>query len=234
MPNMTPQEALQKPAGLLLAIRQVANWGLDLLFPPHCGNCGRVDSGWCGACITLLGQYPIVPKHRTLSETFTVISSAVHEGMLREALHHLKYLRQTQLASTLGMRLATIFEQQAWQPDFITCVPMHPKRLRERGYNQADLIGRHFAYLVNITYLSDALIRIKETISQVGLSAQERRENMRDVFKAQSEEFRGKIGIIVDDVLTTGATLMECAKALYEGGAKQVYGMTITYAPDVF
>lgn len=234
MPNTNIQEAPQRPAGLLLAIRQVTDWGLELLFPPRCGNCGRVDSGWCDDCITLLHQYPIAPKEKSLSDNFAILSSGVHEGMLRESLHNLKYLRQTQLASILGARLVPIFEAQSWQPDFITPVPMHPKRLKERGYNQADLIARAFASVVNIPYIPNALIRTKETISQVGLSAQERQDNMRDVFKAQSEEFGGKIGIIVDDVLTTGATLHECATALYAGGAKTVYGLTITRASDVF
>lgn len=234
MPNMTIQEAPQRPAGLLLAIQQITNWGLELLFPPRCGNCGRVDSSWCEDCTALLYQHPIAPKEKSLSDNFTVLSSGVHEGMLRESLHNLKYLRQTQLASILGARLVPIFEAQSWQPDFITPVPMHPKRLKERGYNQADLIARAFASVVNIPYIPNALTRTKETISQVGLSAQERQENMRDVFKAQSEEFGGKIGIIVDDVLTTGATLHECANALYAGGAKTVYGLTITRASDVF
>lgn len=234
MPDMTIQEAPQKPAGLLLAIQQITNWGLELLFPPRCGNCGRVDSGWCDNCTTLLHQHPIAPKEKMLSDKFAVLSTGVHEGMLRESLHNLKYLRQAQLGAILGARLVPVFESLSWQPDFITPVPMHAKRLKERGYNQADLIARAFASLVNIPYIPDALTRTKETISQVGLSAQERQENMRDVFKAQSEDFGGKIGIIVDDVLTTGATLHECANALYDGGAKMVYGLTITRASDVF
>ncbi|PJF32633.1 MAG: hypothetical protein CUN52_00665 [Phototrophicales bacterium] len=234
MPDMIIEEAPQRPVGLFLIIRQISQWGLDLLFPPRCGNCGRVDVGWCDDCTTLLAECPLVSKLKSLSETFSVISSGVHEGILREALHNLKYLRQTQLVSLFGARLASLWVEQNRSADFITCVPMGMNRLKERGYNQADLIAQSFAYRVHIPYIPHALTRVKETISQVGLSAQERQNNMRGVFKAQSEEIRGKIGIIVDDVLTTGATLSECANALYDGGAKRVYGLTITRASDVF
>ncbi|MCU0480047.1 MAG: ComF family protein [Anaerolineae bacterium] len=226
------QEAPHTPAGLLLAIRQIGQWGLDLLFPPRCGNCGRVDIGWCDACTALLQATPIASHTTPLNNAFTVISSGIHADILREALHNLKYLRQTQLAPLLATRLTHLFAELDWRPDFITTVPMHPKKLAKRGYNQAGLIADAFADQVNLPYLPDALIRTKETISQVGLSAQERQENMRDVFNAHSNEIQGKIMLIVDDVLTTGATLSECAEALIDGGAQAVFGMTITHASD--
>lgn len=233
MPSIeTNQEALHTPAGLLLAIRQISQWGLDLLFPPRCGNCGRVDIGWCDDCTALLHAYPLTPKQIELDNHFIVVSSAVHTNIVRESLHNLKYLRQTQLAPLLATRLATIFRGLNWQPDLITTVPMHPKKLAKRGYNQAGLIAQAFAQQINLPYLPDALIRTKETVSQVGLSAKERQNNMQDVFKAQSEQIRGKIVLIVDDVLTTGATLNECAGALLDGEASLVLGMTITRASD--
>lgn len=226
------QEALHTPAGLLLAIRQLGQWGLDLLFPPRCGNCGRVDIGWCDACTALLQAYPIASHPTQLQESFTVISSGIHADILRESLHNLKYLRQMQLAPLLATRLTTLFEGLDWQPDFVTTVPMHPKKLAKRGYNQAGLIAQAFAEQINLPYLPDALIRTKETVSQVGLSAQERQENMSNVFNAHNEQIQGKIMLIVDDVLTTGATLHECAEALINGGAQAVVGMTITHASN--
>jgi ComF family protein len=228
----TTEEALHTPAGLLLAIRQISQWGLDLLFPPQCGNCGRVDIGWCDTCTTLLSNVALSPQHITLADKITTISSGLHTDMLRNALHNLKYLNQRQLAPLLATRLADIFEHIPQKPDFITCVPMHPKKRAQRGYNQADLIAEPFARLVNIPYLPDALIRTRETISQVGLSGQQRHENMQDVFKVHSEQIRGKIGLIVDDVLTTGATLKECATALLAGEVSEVVCMTITRASD--
>jgi len=228
----TTEEALHTPAGLLLAIRQISQWGLDLLFPPQCGNCGRVDVGWCASCTTLLTNMALNPQQIALADNVTTLSGGLHTDILRNALHNLKYLNQRQIAPLLATRLADIFGHIPHKPDFITCVPMHPKKRAQRGYNQADLIAQPFAHLVNIPYLPDALIRTKETISQVGLSAEQRHDNMQDVFKVHSEQIRGKIGVIVDDVLTTGATLKECATALLDGGASAVVGMTITRASD--
>ncbi|HRF96661.1 MAG TPA: hypothetical protein PLZ51_15750, partial [Aggregatilineales bacterium] len=110
------EEALHTPAGLLLAIRQISHWGLDLLFPPRCGNCGRVDVGWCDACTTLLTDYALAPQSTTLSDEVAILSSGVHANILRESLHNLKYLRQTQLAPILATRLTTLFHEMDWQP----------------------------------------------------------------------------------------------------------------------
>lgn len=228
----TSEEAQQNKAGLLLAIRQIHHWGLDLLFPPRCAICGQVDTNWCARCTALLLEYPLIPQTDMLANGFEIISSGVHQGILQEALHNLKYMGQTHLAPLLATRLSSLLAQTQWQPDFIIPVPMHPKRLAQRGYNQAELLAYPLAETLGIACQPHAIERTRDTISQVGLSAQQRQENVKDVFKVHQEQIRGKIVVIVDDVLTTGATLSGCANTLLDEGAKAVFGITVTRASD--
>lgn len=223
------QEALHSPAGLFVSLKKFTAWGIDLLFPPRCSLCGRVDTVWCETCLQRLTDYPLDMATSSMP-TFHVASTGKHEGILRDALHALKYLGGQHLAPILATRLLDTFTTYHWRADFITPVPMHPKRLAQRGYNQAERLATPLAHHLGIPCVMDALIRTRETISQVGLSAEERKHNVQDVFKAQSDQIRGKIGLVVDDVLTTGATIAGCVEALLAGGATQVYGITITRA----
>jgi ComF family protein len=131
--------------------------------------------------------------------------------------------------------MITRIETLDWPVDLITSVPLGLVRFRERGYNQATLLARPIALFLNIPFSSKALLRTRETRTQVGLSVNERMENMTGAFLAKNELVQGKNILVVDDVATSGATLNSCAKALLDGGALKVYGFSLAravYSPN--
>jgi ComF family protein len=104
------------------------------------------------------------------------------------------------------------------------------KRLKERGYNQVGLIALPLSLALRIPYASQALTRGHETRSQVGLTKEERRTNVRGAFCARNKEVNGRIILLIDDVATTGSTLSSCAEALYIAGARDVFALTVARA----
>ena len=120
-----------------------------------------------------------------------------------------------------------LFRDTGWKIDIITAVPLSLKRHKQRGYNQSNLLALPLAWAVNIPFKSKAIARTKETVSQVGLPANLRQENVRGAFVAQPSAVQDKVVLIVDDVTTTGATLISSAQSLLDGGAKQVFCLTL-------
>jgi ComF family protein len=132
--------------------------------------------------------------------------------------------------------MITSLQKLNWSLDIITPVPLGLVRLKERGYNQATLLARPIALYFQVPFSSRALIRTRETQSQVGLTVTERQLNMADAFWANSKLVEGKNILVVDDVATSGATLNACAKALVEEGASKVYGFSLAravYTPNM-
>lgn len=110
----------------------------------------------------------------------------------------------------------------------IVPVPLHPRRLRERGYNQSGLLVKELGRLTNLPVIEDSLIRVKEARPQVRASnVKERRRNVASAFICRDEKVSGKQIILVDDVCTSGATLESCAAALKSKGAIMVWGLTL-------
>jgi ComF family protein len=134
------------------------------------------------------------------------------------------------LGDALAAQLTGYVVSLGWPLDVIVPVPLGGKRLRERGYNQTALIARPLALALGLDYRPVALRRTRETSSQVGLSALERRENVRDAFWADAKLVRGKTILVLDDVATTGSTLSSCAEALFSAGAKDVFALTVARA----
>jgi ComF family protein len=153
------------------------------------------------------------------------------DGPLRLALHKLKYQQDMGLGDVLSRHLIYLVNGLAWDMDVIIPVPLSDKRLSKRGYNQAALLAHPIALNMKLPYLPKALRRTRETSSQVGLSIEERRENVDGAFMAKENSVGGRSVLVVDDVITTGATLNAIAKALKNGGADRVYGLTLARAP---
>ena len=156
-----------------------------------------------------------------------------YEGPVVEAVHRLKYGQKTFVANSVGPLLAEFVKTRFKNPrSFLTIpVPLHPKRLRERGFNQSLLLAKHIAKKFNgeLDFLS--LIRTKYTRSQTTLSKKERQQNVKSAFHLKTPEaVRKKTILLVDDVATTGNTLNECARVLTSGGAEAVFCVTLAKA----
>lgn len=213
---------MEQPMRLL--VRQGWNDLLNLVFPPTCVNCGRAGSFLCPICQADSITYAAQPFSE-LMEFDGVISLAEHSGAIRESMHALKYEGVKGVAQPLAALLAPHI---SWTFDTIVPVPLHFKRLQERGYNQAEILAAALARELQCSMTPHMLRRDKFTNSQVGLNAHERQENVEDAFVVQ-EAVVPRV-LLVDDVKTTGATLSACAKALREAGVTTIYGATVSVA----
>ena len=218
---------------------------LDLLFPPECGGCGKIGSRWCMECqkrVQILrgtlcdvcglpfDQDVICTTCRADRPHFRALRAwAVFGDPLQTALHKLKYRRDISLGDALASQMVTFVRELNWPIDIIAPIPLGKRRLKERGYNQVGMIAKPLAMALNMKYTPGELMRNKETRSQVGLTKVERRENVRNAFRA-GPGVRGKVVLVMDDVSTTGSTLSSCAEALYMSGAKDVFALTVARA----
>lgn len=117
-----------------------------------------------------------------------------------------------------------------WNVDMLIPVPLGKARLKERGYNQVALVARPLAYELGIEYAPRGLKKIRETRSQVGLNASQRKENVREAYQADPSVVTRTSILLMDDVATTGSTVAACTGALLSAGASEVYALTIARA----
>jgi competence protein ComFC len=221
---------------------------LDVLFPPQCAGCGEWGSRFCSRCIQkiepiqglvcqvcgeLISEQTRLSCDRCQAErpVFSAVRSwAVYQGVVRNAILRLKYNRDLGLGETLAKLMGGLLADQSWKIDLVTVVPLDDVRLRTRGYNQSELIGKPLAFKTGLDYSSAAITRKRSTRSQVGLAYQERLKNVRDAFEAKSGIVSGKSILVIDDVVTTGATINSCAAALIKAKARNVFGLTLARA----
>lgn len=211
--------------------RQITGVILDLIYPPQCAGCGRVDTAWCPTCDAKLRNIPLSIISRTLPPLLSSFSTASHDGILQTAIHALKYEGVTGVVPALGERLYRAASEGNMTFDMVVPVPIFKVRLKERGYNQSQVIGSYMAQYMVQPVVTTALERIRHTPPQVGLSQRARVENVRGAFRANSSLVSDTCILLLDDVMTTGATLQECAHALLDAGACAVSSLTVTAAP---
>jgi ComF family protein len=155
---------------------------------------------------------------------------------MKKAIHLLKYNKKTGIMRSLKKIIKSYFDHlDSSLPclDLVVPIPLHRKKLRERGFNQAELIAKVVAKHLQVRLTKDNLKRTKATITQTSLDREERRRNLRKAFTVKNrDEFQAKNVLLVDDVYTTGTTIKEAAKVLKEARVKDVYVFALARAPQ--
>jgi len=158
------------------------------------------------------------------------VAPYLSQGNVRELIHRFKYYGHFHLRHQLARWLCAGFADRRLlvpKPDLIVPVPLHPVRFREREYNQAEELARLASKKTGIPFCN-ALVRLRYTTSQTRFDREERMENLRNAFGIRKNtSVRGKQLILIDDVLTTGSTLEECARTLRAAGAASIRALTV-------
>jgi len=206
-------------------LRHVISGLLDLLAPPTCAACRaplalRI-SGFCAGCAPLID--PVVTQ-----ASRTDLAACVFGGPLRDALHRLKYEGASELAPALAGLLREVASTLSDTVDCVTAVPLHPRRLRARGYNQSALLAAPVARQLGVRFAPGLLVRVSDQ-RQVGSDRRARTAQLAHAFVARATA-RDRACLVIDDVRTTGATLAAARRALLDAGAREVHTLALARA----
>jgi len=215
---------------------KIKNYFLNLFFPQFCFLCKKEGDYLCEDCEAILEIAPTHQKHKTryLSDLYYPLSYS--HPLLKKLILAFKYEPFVkQLKNVLARLIVHHFQLLDAKPNFINslivAVPLDKKKLKWRGFNQAEEIAKELGRFLEIPFYFDVLIKIKSNNPQAATEAEQRRENVKNIFRAQNlEKIKNKNIILVDDVYTTGATMEECAKTLKENGAKEITGIVVARA----
>ena len=210
---------------------------LDLALPATCAGCGREGAALCPGCRPVLrGRLgiargtPIGLPSETPAPLLQLEWCAPFSGAIRRMLHALKYAGELRAVQPLGEAVADRWRRAGVGADIVAHVPVHPDRRRERGYDQAEAIARSAAANLGLPHLT-ALQRSRATTAQFRLDRAHRASNVAGAFALASRcdprSVAGHWFVLVDDVVTTGATLSACAEVLLDAGAVGVSAITV-------
>jgi ComF family protein len=217
---------------------------LDFLFPRWCVGCGREGNFICPSCHQSLPRImpPLCPKCGRPQSSAILCSSCIgwqaeidgirspfrFDGAIRKAIYQLKYGNLRALAELLAQWLNDYLVSNPVPGEVLVPVPLHHKRLRERGYNQSSLLAKELGKLTNLPVVDDCLIRQRYAPPQARTSTvDERWSNVANAFLCRDRRLKNKQVLLIDDVSTSGSTLDACARALKEAGATTVWGLVL-------
>jgi ComF family protein len=200
---------------------KLIEWTLDLLMPSRCAGCGDAGNDLCARCWEAIADSPSIVRPQSRDVPGATALGA-YEGVLRSAILALKFRGTRTVGARLGRHLAP---KIAWPYESIVPVPLHGARQRTRGYNQAAEIARGIESYSGMPHLERALARVRSTQPQTMLNLSARDANVRDAFAAgpEADRVRERRVLLVDDVITTGATGRACSATLLKLGARDVY-----------
>lgn len=232
-------------------LRKIYNAFLNFLFPASCYACGtsleesdvylcvnceifiKPVAGKlckrCGSPLPLEGDCLDCKGREFLFERARIL---IHfNDTMQHLIHHVKYQHKRKLARDLGRRLGKQLckDNDYFRPDVLVPVPLHPKRQRKRGFNQSEQIAQGLSVEIGVPVHTKLVKRVRNTKTQTGFNASERQRNVKNIFSCTSKVVPANVGV-VDDVLTTGATVNECAQALLTAGAQRVQVFTLARA----
>jgi len=217
---------------------------LDLLFPRWCVGCGKEGDFICPSCRQSLPRItpPLCPRCGQpqgsaelcpncadwTAEIDGIRAPFRFEGAIRQAILELKYRNLRALAGLLARLLYDYLSASPLPGEVLVPVPLHRKRLRERGYNQSRLLARELSKLNDLPVVDDCLIRQRHSSPQARTpTVDQRRSNVADAFSCRDLSLKDKQVLLIDDVSTSGATLDACAQALKASGAASVWGLAL-------
>jgi len=217
---------------------------VGFLFPERCVGCGKEGVFICRFCRQSLPQItgPACPKCGRPQTDGKLCSGCAgwqakidgirspfrFDGAIRQAIYELKYHNLRAIATPLAELMQQYLITNPIPAEILVPVPLHRKRLRERGYNQSGLLTRELSKLINLPTIDDCLIRQRHAPPQARTSnVEERRSNIADAFACLDRRLRDKQVLLIDDVATSGATLDACAEAIKTAGASSVWGLVM-------
>ncbi|MGD9117171.1 MAG: ComF family protein [Dehalococcoidia bacterium] len=229
---------------MLPQLTKLKGIALDLLFPRWCVGCGREGEFICPDCVKSLPRItpPLCPRCGRPQLNAVVCPVCVgwpasidgirapfkFDGAIRQAIYELKYNNLRAIAPLLGRCLSDYLAKNTLPVEVLVPVPLHRRRLRERGYNQSRLLALELAKLSGLPLVDDCLVRELYTTPQARTkNVAERRANVAEAFACRHRRLEGKKVLLIDDVATSGATLDAGARALKESGASSVWGLVL-------
>jgi len=232
---------LVKLASLPVQLQKIVS---DFFFPRRCVGCGKTGDFLCASCLRRL-PWLMPPICRQCGKpessgdlcpscwgSQTVIDGVRapfrFDGIIRQAIHELKYRNLKAICGCLSELMAAYLLDKPVPGEVLVPVPHHPRRLRERGYNQSGLLARGLGRLASLPVIEDSLYRVKDSLPQARTSTvEDRRRNVIDAFACQNQKLNDMHVLLIDDVCTSGATLEACAVALKAAGVVSVWGLTL-------
>lgn len=235
-------------------ILDIKNSIINFIYPAYCGVCKKAlpasnGTGICGVCLRQIKRHPkpycaicgrsihsqgsLCADCRAVKPSFSIARSAcLYEGATKELIHLFKYKNKRSLAGLFARYMLDFMKDEAAFAEGVemaTFVPLHRQRRQERDFNQSEALGRLIAAELKMP-AADCLEKTKQTANQNELSRRARLDNLKGAFRARARRadlFRGRAILLVDDVMTTGATLDECSRTLLTAGAREVRCLTL-------
>ena len=229
---------------MLPQVAKIKGIALDLLFPQYCVGCGKEGNFLCYSCRQSLSRItpPLCPRCGRPQPSGILCPGCVSwqakidgirspfrfDGVIRQAIHQLKYQNLRALVAPLAKLVQDYLSTNPLPAEVLVPVPLHPKRLRERGYNQSSLLARELSKLINLPVVDDCLTRQRHAPPQARTSTvEERQHNIAGAFACRDYRLRDKQVLLIDDVSTSGATLDASAAALKASGTTSVWGLVM-------
>ena len=211
---------------------------LDIFYPRTCGFCGqKINERYtCRKCLNIIEYYQekVVISTTIADKHYDKIFSALnYRGFFKDKMLSYKFHNEKYLGVCFAEILVKLIGEYDLNADIIIDVPISKSRLRERGYNQSEVIATKVADFTRIKYQKNILVKTKNNLRQSELTLYERKENVKNVYSIKNiENIKNKKILLIDDIFTTGATLKECARLLKQNGAQEVIALTVMYAED--
>lgn len=204
----------------------------NFFFPNRCPFCNTVIESDETSCKKCTAKFPKVPFDGFAIGGFKCISPFYYEDIFKKAVLDFKFNNKVFYGKSLGIIMADIIKENYcdFHFDIITAVPLHKNRQKERGYNQSEVLAREISKKLNIPYM-DTLLKHKDNLVQHTLKGKERMKNVKNAYKVIDKKLiKDKNILIIDDIITTGCTIGECAKTLFKGGSNIICCCTLCKA----